>query len=253
MKSLFVYSLLLFLNLNFAQSFTKEALKKKDLDSIWFSYSLLAKDSLECQYLDLSKSKLEYSKIVDSSFHGVIKQQKFLLDNNFKIYYYKNNFANSTAQIRNRDAVEIHGVKFNIDSLYYGKKFNHKDPYIFSSLVNVVKFNFSNQRYIAFFIQDLSNPVSFPNTLILLFNISDVKNIFCIPIDFQASEDLKCFNDFDNDGVLDYADWKQGYDYQKKLYRYKLINNRKFLIQKKDFIVIEENESGYLINSKISH
>ena len=183
----------------------------------------------------------------------MITVQKYALDDDSKIFYYKHNFANTDDFIKQRDAIEIYGFKFSIDSLYYGRKYNYKKPYIFSSLVNVAKFNFKNRRYIAFFIQDLSNPVTLPNTLAFLFDISEIKNVFCIPIGFQASEDLKCFNDFDNDGVLDYADWKQGYDYQKRLYRYKLDKNKKFVMQKKDFVIIEEDSSGYYINSKESN
>ena len=253
MKSFFLFGLLFITNLNFSQNINVKVLKTKELDTIWFSYSLLAKDILKCKYFDLTKSKLQYSKVVDSSFHGVITEQKFLLDDSLKMYYYKHNFANSTAQVRNRDAVEIHGLKFNIDSLYYDKKFNRRMPYIYSSLINVGNFNFNSQSYIAFFIQDLSNPMTLPNTMILLFNITDDKNIFCIPVDFQSSEDLKCFNDFDNDGVLDYACWRHGYDYQKKMYRYKLSRSKKFIIQKNDFVVIDENPSGYLINPEMSH
>ncbi|WP_433831146.1 hypothetical protein [Flavobacterium anhuiense] len=250
MKRISLLVLLFVSSLNFGQNLNSSELDKSN--SVLFSYSLLAKDSLRCDYIDLNNAKQIYSKVIDSSSHGVITEQKIMLDDAESIFYYKLNFANSDAQIKKRDAIEIQGHKFNIDSLYYGRKFNRKMPYIFSSLVNVIKFNFNKQKYIAFYIQDVSNPVTLPNTLILLFDISDLKDIFCYSLDFQASEDLKCFNDFDNDGFLDFADWKQGYDYQKKLFRYKLIN-RKFVLQKKDFVIIEENSSGYYINSKLSN
>ena len=254
MKGIIVLSLL-FINitLSYSQNNNYKPSGFKQSGLIWFSYSLLAKDSLKCQYLDLNAARLVYSKKIDSSSHGVITVQKFALDDGGKLFYYKHNFANADVQIKQRDAIEIQGFKFNIDSLYYGRKYNYKKPYVFSSLVRVAKFNFKNHKYVSFYIQDLSNPVTLPNTLVLLFDISDTKNILCIPIGFQASEDLKCFNDFDNDGVLDYADWKQGYDYQKRLYRYKLDKNNRFVIQKKDFVVIEENASGYYINSKESN
>jgi len=253
MKRIFLFGLLFTINLNFGQDVNNEILDSVKSNNSLFSYSLLSRDSLKCQYIDLNQAKMVYSKVVNSSHHGIITEQKFILDDQAKIYYYKHNFANTNAQVKQRDAVELEGHKYNIDSLYYGRRYNYKKPYIFSSLVNVAKFNFNNQKYIAFYIQDLSNPVTLPNTLILLFDISDLKNIFCISLGFQASEDLKCFNDFDKDGFLDYADWRQGYDYQKKLYRYKLNNKRRFIIEKKDFVVIEEDVSGYYINFKESN
>jgi hypothetical protein len=253
MRGIIVLCLMLYITLSYSKNSNSKISSIKQSGYTRFSYSLLANDSLKCQYLDLNAVRLEYSKRIDSSFHGIITVQKFALDDDAKLFYYKHNFANTNAQIKQRDAIEIHGFKFNIDSLYYGLKYNYKKPYIFSSLANVAKFNFKTQKYVAFFIQDLYNPVTLPNTLVLLFDITDVKNIICIPVGFQASEDLKCFNDFDNDGVLDYAGWKHGYDYQKKLYRYKLNKNNRFVIQKKDFVIIEENASGYNINPKESN
>jgi hypothetical protein len=253
MKKIIILGLLFYITLNYSQNNNYEASRFNQSNNTRFSYSLLAKDSLKCKYLDLNLARLEYSKIIDSSSHGVVTVKKYSLDGDSKIFYYKHNFVNTDALIKQRDAIEIYGLKFNIDSLYYGRKYNYKKPYIFSSLVNVIKFNFKNRKYIAFFIQDLYNPVNLPNTLILLFDISEIKNVICIPIGFQASEDLKCFNDFDNDGILDYADWKQGYDYRKRLYLYKLDKNKKFVIQKKHFVIIEEDVSGYYINSNESN
>lgn len=214
-----------------------------------FSYEILARDSLKCQYIDLSLAKIEYSKVIDSSDEGVVTMQKIVLDDG--INYYKYNFANTEKQLKVRDAIEIKGVKFNIDSLYYEKQYDYKKPYIFSSIVNISKFEFGSRNYIAFFVQDISNPVTLPNSLVLLFDITE-KRVISIPVGFQASEDLKCFNDFNSDGILDFAHWQQGYDFQKRLVRYELKNN-KFVIKKQDFIQIYEKEDGYYVDVKNSN
>lgn len=216
--------------------------------NIRFSYDVLAKDSIQCEYLDLGLAEVKYSQLIDSGELGIVTMQKIAVDK--EINYYKYNFANTEKQLRARDAIEIRGTKFNIDSLYYGKQYDYKKPYMFTSLVNISKFNFSHRDYIAFFIQDISNPVTLPNTLILLFDITE-KDIINIPVGFQASEDLKCFNDFNKDGILDFANWQQGYDFKKRLYRYELKDN-KFTKNKHDYVTINEEVDDYYIDSKNS-
>lgn len=219
----------------------------KNYEDLNFSYSILGKDSLSCNYINLSNVKLELTKEINHIKEGKISLQKFQIENENKIYFYKHTFTNINKLTTIRDEIELYGVKYKIDSLYYGNDY-FKKPYVFSSLVNVGRFIFNKHSYIAFFIQDISNPITFPNTLILLFDISDKNKISYIPIGFQASEDLKCFNDFNNDGILDFAKWTQGYDYIECLYRYELNDKNKFVPKKTDFVFIKEKQDGYYID-----
>ena len=215
-------------------------------DKVRFAYSLLGKDSLHYKYLDMSTLNVAYSDEINLGTNGTISLKKYELENESTIFFYKYNFTGTDRLTKHRDAVELYGRKFKIDSLVFGKRYYDK-PYIFSSLVNIGKLHFNQHDYIAFFIQDISNPVSSPNTLILLFDVTDTIKIRYIPIGFQASEDMQCFNDFNKDGILDYAEWTTGYAFEKRLYRYELVNNE-FIIKKEDFIVIDEKHDGYFID-----
>jgi len=221
-------------------------------NEIRFSYTLLSKDTLACEYINLSKLELNSTTSINVNKDEKIINQKFEVDRGSQIYFYKNNFSGVDKLTKNRDAVELYGRKMKIDSLYYGKEY-FKKPYIFASLINVAKFSFKNKNYVAFFIQDLSNPVTSPNTLLLLFDVTNKNDFVYIPIGFQASEDLKCINDFNKDGILDFAKWTQGYDFQKHLYRYELNNNSKFIIKKGDYMTIDEKVDGYYVDIQKSN
>lgn len=210
---------------------------KENCDEQDFSYSILGKDSLSCSYVDLSETKLELKSKFNFGEEGSITLQKFKIKNG--IFFYKHNFAGISKLTTTRDAVELHGVTFKIDSLFYANDYS-KEEYFFASLINIGEFIFNRRSYIAFFIQDIAYPASLPNTLILLFDVSDKSNILYIPIGFQASEDLKCFNDFNNDSILDFAKWSHGYGYTEYLYRYELNDRNEFIAKEKDFVFIRE-------------
>lgn len=222
------------------------------IEKVPFSYSLLSSDTLDCEYLNLSTSKVKLSTEINIGNSQKITLQKFELDSESRFFFHKHNFSGVDKVSKYRDAVELYGKKLKIDSLIYGKDYM-KNPYIFASLINVAKFSFKKSDYIAFFIQDISNPITSPNTLLLLFDVTNKNKILYIPIGFQASEDLKCINDFNKDGVLDFAKWSQGYDFQKHLYRYELSSNHKLTLKKEDYIAIIEETDGYFVDVENSN
>lgn len=221
-------------------------------EKIPFSYTLLSTDTLACEYINLSTSKVKSATDINVGNSQRINLQKFELDSASRIFFHKHNFSGLDKVTKYRDAVELYGKKFKIDSLIYGKDYM-KNPYIFASLINVAKFSFNKSDYTAFFIQDISNPVTSPNTMLLLFDVTDKNKIVYIPIGFQASEDLKCINDFNKDGVLDFAKWSQGYDFQSHLYRYELSSNHKLTLKKQDYVAIVEDTDGYYVDVKNSN
>jgi hypothetical protein len=212
-----------------------------------FSYLLLAHDTLPCQYLKIENIKAQSRTEIKDDQGNRIVMRKYLVDTSLNISYLKYNFSGTAGITKLRDAIEFDGKIFKIDSLLSGKNYINQLQML-TGLINVAKFSFNKSNYIAFFVQDYSNPVTEPNTDLLLFEITNLKQIKYIPIPFQASEDLKCINDFNEDGVLDIAIWSFGYNFVDSLVRFELVGDSKFVLTKKDHVKIEARDRGYFVN-----
>jgi hypothetical protein len=141
-----------------------------------------------------------------------------------------------------RNIIEIGNNKFCIDSLVLGKTFDNNSPSIVNSISGVYKFYLQNNKFIVFYLQDLVNPISFPSTLIMLFDISVQSEIKYIPIGFQACDNINCFDDFNNDGNLDFYYWDFNSD---SLFLYNIQNST--LKKSNYYLKMSQDEGGFNI------
>jgi hypothetical protein len=157
----------------------------------------------------------------DNLSYRVIK-----IDNNISIKLLNENFINETPinislsgiNCSQRNSIFIKDKIFCIDSLFLEKEFNFDSPTIVNTIIGVYKFNIKESDFLAFYFQDLINSSTNVNTLIMLFDITNEANIKYIPIGFQSSENIYCFDDYNNDGNLDYYAW---FDYSDSLFLFK--------------------------------
>jgi hypothetical protein len=148
-----------------------------------------------------NKTKASYRVIqIDNSISITMINENSI--NDMPINIGLNNFS-----INERNIINIGENKYCIDSLVLGNDFNNNSPSIINSISGVYKLNLQNNKNIAFFLQDLVNPITNPRTLIMLFDISTQSDIKYISIGFQASENINCFSDINNDGRLDLYYW----------------------------------------------
>lgn len=214
-----------------------------------FSYSLLSKDTLKYKLTSPDKFKLFSKKEIQlTNINATIGEYHYMIDSIFDIKYIKYNFSGIDSISIYKDKLQILGHEITIDSLFYGEDFSKDKISRVSALNRIYNFNFSGREYICFYIQDVTNPSSMLNTDILLFDITNKNNLMLILHDYQASENLKCFGDFNKNKKLDYAFWSFGDSFQDTLNMFEL-NDNKFELIKNKYILIDENEKGYYINS----
>lgn len=82
--------------------------------------------------------------------HGKIWGYKQRIRGIDDVYYYSHNFATTDSITKYRDAVELFGVKYKLDSLENSEGYS-KEPYFYSALINMATFTFKNRKYLAFF------------------------------------------------------------------------------------------------------
>ena len=109
-----------------------------------------------------------------------------------------------------RDYLLIGDKKFIFDELIYGEKYKYlKEPPKSMILMNSYKFDFNEKKcFVAFFVTALSS--SNPDFYIILFDISQKTIPLLLLSEYQASEDIHCLGDFNQDNQLDYAQYHFG-------------------------------------------
>lgn len=146
-----------------------------------------------------------------------------------------------------RNVIQLFDNVYKIDSLFYLEKFNSDSPIIANSFLSAYEFNFYSKKFIAFYFQDLSYSVTFPNSVVLMFDITDPVRVKYIYVGKQAAENLNCFGDFDNNGVLDYAKWSFGYDFVDSIKCYQLVNEKFILTEPKKYLKVEQFDRDYIV------
>jgi hypothetical protein len=140
-----------------------------------------------------------------------------------------------------RNTISILNQRYCIDSLVLGKEFNTKSPSIVNYISNIYKFKINESEFIACYFQDLINPTTFGNFLILLFEITS-NRVKYIPVGFQASDELKCFDNLDNSGELIFYKWSFESD---TLFMYNFENG--MFLKSEYFLKINQDTIGYKV------
>jgi len=225
--------------------------------SVIFSYDILQYNSLKYKFISQDKFILQCKNEFQSNDSiSNYKEHIYIIDSSLNIKYIRyiqRRFSEDTNHLFKRDKIEILGTSVNLDSLFYGEDYTKTIEPRASTINGVYKFNFLNHKYVCFYIQDITNPESMLNTDILLFDITNLYKIKLLLHAFQASEDLKCFGDFNKNGKLDFVLWSYGNSFQDTLKLYELDSNMsEFTLIKNKYLIITDTGSTYNVNLKKS-
>ena len=254
MNKLLSKILILFVvNLMSCKVATKANNKNNNLPSI-FSYNILSYDSLSYQLLTSESFTLISENKIQIKQDYIISENKYLIDRNLKINYTKYNLSSLDFSTQYRDKLEVLGKTYLIDSLFYGTDFTQDSEPRTSALNAVYKFTFSGKKYLCFYIQDITNPDAMLNTDILLFDITVNSRSKLLLHTYQASENLKCFGDFNKNNKLDFASWSYGNSFKDTLKMYEFdLNQDEFKLVKDYYLVINELKQDYIVDLKRSN
>ncbi len=216
-----------------------------------FSYDLLSNDTLVAELLNPEKFTLIHRKSLRLNNESEIQEFHYLLDKELKIKYTKYAGFKSDTSNPFRDKFEILDKSFILDQFFYGADYTNNIEPRKSALNAVYKFNFAHKKYACFFIQDVTNPDAMLNTELFLFDVTNLKQLKLILQEVQASENLKCFGDFNKNNKLDFAFWRFGNDFRDTLNFFELDSKKNVFIKDKDhYIVINDSLGDYYIKKK---
>ena len=153
------------------------------------------------------------------------------------------------------DKLKINNKEYKIEELFYEENQfipNKEEPTRFNYIISY-QFDFNNIKYVCMYLIDAQVPTSTPNFFIVLINLTE-SDIRPVLLSEQASFNPLCFGDFNNDGKLDYVDWRYGNFFRPYMFFYSLVNHD-FEKNKKYFLKIDYNEKNneYYINKKKSN
>ncbi|MEN2401044.1 hypothetical protein GKZ90_0014755 [Flavobacterium sp. MC2016-06] len=199
-----------------------------------------------------SKKEVKYVQFSDSvnSTQGQQKKAKhevdfLLLDisNPIKLKFKKITYNNPNPLFF-RDSIFLFNKKYCIDNLFYNKQKLRSEEPLRLNYASGYTFSFNSKKYISLYFWDSSIPTSNLRYCIILFDVSDKENIIPYFFDEQMSFNPACFGDFNNDGILDFANWSNG----NRLELMSLAKN-KFKPKKNKFVIIEEiSNTSFEIN-----
>jgi len=209
--------------------------------SIRFIYSTLAKDTLFYKRIVNFKTIDSFDVRKNTECPNRIFVQEIDKENQVKtITHLHNNICEPPLDL---DIIEISGRKFYMDSLLKKTEFNKGDLPTLMGLMDVYKFELKNRKFIVFYMYNIALSTSAMYQLVSLFEITNLNQPIPLITRYQACDDLKCFNDFNHDGNLDFADWNE---HEDTLSCYTLPKGEKKFVKLNDrFLKIDEKTFGF--------
>lgn len=231
MKGIIIYTILIFGNLYFYSNYINRQLgvnKATKQRYIVFNYQSLMRDTLNYfKYKNDSKVRItQFQRRDGIEYKSYLREIDNENEINLCVYSPQEaSFENSTPFLNHaRDYIQIQGKKFIFDQLIHGDGYKYlNEPPNSMVLMNAYKFDFNRRAYFAaFFITALSS--SNPDFYIVLFDITQKFNPLLLLSEYQASRDINCLGDFNQDNKLDFAQ----YHFGDKLFCKTLRKNNQF-------------------------
>lgn len=126
--------------------------------------------------------------------------------------FYRNNFCTVLENnVKGIDSIYIYSRKYPLDILLNNALPNNNITTYNITVEKTYNFFFNNNKYFAIncYLHGTKRSIGeFTNSLIMLWDITDTTNPKHILTDIQACYGTKCFTDINNDGNLDYIQWK---------------------------------------------
>lgn len=211
-----------------------ERLRIKNNDTLYFNdvYKTVNQDTLK--HSAFFKPRISY---IDTLENNILRV--WICDSLKNIYSYEFMKFQEYPKINERNYITAYNRKIVLDSLFfngiYPEDFTLMTPYF-----NTYSFNYMNKEYIALFSINARTSTILSNYVLILFDITDRLNVKIVLHKIQASDDIKCFGDFNNDNVLDYIDWTVGYAYTDTIHFYSINGS-----------VFEKNSNYYILTKRL--
>jgi len=164
-----------------------------------FEYKYLSKEILNYQNV------IQDGKILNSVFNqdsnDYLIKKNILYNEEYQVIHEKNNHEDMP-NLLETDYIYILNLKYSVDSLFYGSN-NANEEHIITNIVEIYKFIFNTNEYIAIYLWNTGN-CTLCTYNIILFDVTNKQKPICIWCGEQISSKLDCFGDFDNDNQLDF-------------------------------------------------
>jgi len=216
-----------------------------DSGYIYFSFKTILKNTLVYNKVDnfYKNIKTTYKKIDKKNNYYSFEEQYDTIYN-LKEKYFQIPIANENE----REFIEILGTRFYKDSLTGNK---NKYP-LRANLISAYDFVFNNKKYLAIFEQEDYNSTN-NFVIIFLFEIVNKKPLYIDCIYETSCCNMDCFNDYNNDKLLEVSVWKDYYyEDESELTCYSLNNNSFMKMDNYHLNIIKRDENKYLIDEKKS-
>ena len=214
--------------------------------------------SVEKIYKDLSEKKLKYTQFSESFSLTEGKQKKGKQEADFLLLYISKSTPLSFKKFSDynpnppfyfRDSIILYDKKYCIDNLFYEIKVLKTEEPLRLNYASGYTFSLNSKDYISLFFWDPTIPTSNLSYYIILFDVSDKKNIKFYFFDEQMSLTPDCFGDFNSDGVLDFANWTYG----NSLKCMTLVGDKFKNVKNKLVLIKEKSSTSYIIDWKKSN
>ena len=148
-----------------------------------------------------------------------------------------------------RDSLFLFEKKYCLDNLYYEKRILSNEEPLRLNYASGYQFIINSKKYFSLFFWDSTIPTTNLSYFILLFDITNEKNVKIYFFDEQMSFDPNCFGDFNNDGIIDFANWTRG----NNLKIMSLFGNKFKFIKNKFVVIKEKSDNTFSIDWKKSN
>jgi len=210
--------------------------------------------SIDGVYKLLNNQQINYGKVFEPKIvkRRVIDKKKkkelrvWMCDSTNEVYTFEYTGFEVKPNKNERNYVTIFGKRILIDSLFFDGKIP-EDNTIMTPFFTVYNFSFLDKKYMALFSQNVRISTVMGNEILMLFDVTNKNNINLLLHTSQASEDITCFGDINNDNKLDYIDWAVGYEFKDTIFLYSL-NDSTFIKDEEYYAPIHTGAEYYEFN-----
>lgn len=180
--------------------------KKPDSSFIDFSYKILAKDSIVYKLYAHVEKPLSFSYYRDGIRYG---RNETTIDKEYDIVLY--NFSQQKPDTgkapfakHDRDFLRVGSKKYVFEEIFGNLNYLKTYPTLIYMFMKAYFFEFDKKKYfVAFFNSSMNR--THPNYLVVLVDLTIKNNPILVLCEYQASDDIHCFGDFNQDNRLDFA------------------------------------------------
>jgi hypothetical protein len=249
------------------QIFSKEAFAFYNVDSedTIFNFNTVADNKLEFDCIDFKNLDFygTHETIIDSIVvrdGNIDSNIKYVhkIDEYYELFLFTYKYQYDSDKDSDEYKIDIPYFeinKYKIDSLFYGKDYNEsiylRNVFHRAKFRELYRLDYNNRIYFLCYPYCYTGNSSIMNykPVLFYFNQKNTSQVHFIENDdlFQHTSNSLCFNDFDEDGVLDYLHLENDKDNHEVIYGvlYSIVGN-KFVKRQDHFLYLYDCEYGKL-------